>query len=85
MKNDRAHNVKTDRLPWGILLLGLLFCLFFFGLFAVPTPAQTPAQQQTQTVPKPAIYCGAMTKAGHPCRRRVKAAGLHCFMHQTAK
>ena len=29
-----------------------------------------------------AHYCGALTKKGTPCSRKVKAAGLRCFQHE---
>lgn len=29
------------------------------------------------------FYCEAPTKSGKPCRRRVKAKGLHCYQHRT--
>jgi hypothetical protein len=32
--------------------------------------------------PKPAIYCGAPTKKGTPCKRRVKKAGARCYQHK---
>ena len=31
---------------------------------------------------KPVYYCNAPTKKGTPCRRRVKAAGLRCYLHK---
>lgn len=31
---------------------------------------------------KPAIYCGAPTKKGTACRRRVKKAGERCWQHK---
>lgn len=30
---------------------------------------------------QPAYYCGAMTKKGTPCSRRVKAKGTRCWQH----
>lgn len=35
--------------------------------------------------PKPAYYCGAPTKKGTACKRRVKAAGLRCYQHKGVK
>lgn len=34
---------------------------------------------------KPAIYCGALTKKGTPCKRRVRKPGDHCYLHGGAK
>jgi hypothetical protein len=31
---------------------------------------------------KPPIYCGAMTKKGTACKRRVKNAGERCWQHK---
>jgi hypothetical protein len=30
---------------------------------------------------KPVYYCGAPTKKGTPCKRRVKQAGMKCWQH----
>lgn len=51
-----------------------------------PAAAQLPAKppmpdSQPSATPKPAHYCGAKTKSGEPCRRRVKNEGDRCFMH----
>lgn len=32
--------------------------------------------------PKPANYCGAITKKGTACKRRVKKAGDRCWQHK---
>jgi hypothetical protein len=38
---------------------------------------------QSQDGPTMTInICGATTKAGHPCKRRVKVKGTRCFMHK---
>lgn len=34
---------------------------------------------------KPAYYCGAPTKKGTACKRRVKGQGLRCWQHKGAK
>lgn len=40
---------------------------------------------ETTQAKKPAIYCGAPTKKGTPCKRRVKKAGDHCYLHGGGK
>lgn len=45
---------------------------------ALPTP-------ETSASRKPAYYCGAITKAGTPCKHRVKNQGDHCWQHQTSR
>ena len=32
--------------------------------------------------PKPTIYCGAPTKKGTACKRRVKKQGERCYQHR---
>jgi hypothetical protein len=39
-------------------------------------PARTPVSSD-----RPAYFCGATTKKGTPCSRRVKAKGLRCWQH----
>lgn len=39
---------------------------------------------ETKPPVKEAFYCGAMTKAGTPCKHRVKVKGAHCWQHQGA-
>lgn len=48
------------------------------GTAAATATANTPAAPD-----KPALTCGAPTKAGHPCKRRVKVPGS-CWMHKGA-
>ena len=44
---------------------------------------QPPANQNPATVTDDAVYiCGARTKKGTPCRRRVHDAGQRCFQHK---
>jgi hypothetical protein len=33
----------------------------------------------------PTYTCGALTKKGTPCKRKVKVAGTHCPQHTTSK
>ncbi|HEV8592479.1 MAG TPA: hypothetical protein VGQ55_10280 [Pyrinomonadaceae bacterium] len=49
---------------------------------AVPSAnsLQRPAVQKTST--EAVYYCGALTKKGTPCTRRVKTRGARCFQHQ---
>ncbi|MBX3243477.1 MAG: hypothetical protein KF685_03285 [Acidobacteria bacterium] len=42
--------------------------------------------RQTQRAPEQAVYhCGARTKKGTPCSRRVKIRGSRCWQHQEAE
>ncbi len=41
-----------------------------------PRPSPDVASRQTT------YYCGALTKKGTPCSRKVKAAGMRCFQHE---
>jgi hypothetical protein len=79
----------------GYVLITLGLVLLPFALSGC-SHAQKAEAQRTQTVQfeartteerekKPAIYCGAPTKDGGRCRRRVKKEGEHCFMHRDAK
>lgn len=60
-------------------------------------PSSPPTQNKENSVPDSAAsaissslkqtnetqhYCGALTKKGTPCSRKVKAAGLRCFQHE---
>lgn len=47
-----------------------------------PATAALIAQATPTTTPKPAYYCGAITKAGTACKHRVKVQGTRCFQHQ---
>lgn len=79
----------------GYACLALAALLLPFALTGCGAPkVRAEAQPQaTQTVQfeartaeeraqKPAIHCGAPTKVGGKCKRRVRAEGLRCFMHQ---
>lgn len=48
-------------------------------------PAATENDQRqfaSRSGPAAAYFCGAMTKKGTPCSRRVKKAGLRCYQHE---
>jgi hypothetical protein len=45
-------------------------------------PAATVQAVERKKDGSPVYYCNAPTKAGGLCKRRVKAEGLHCWMHQ---
>ncbi|MEZ5308696.1 MAG: hypothetical protein R2684_16245 [Pyrinomonadaceae bacterium] len=34
---------------------------------------------------EPVFYCGALTKKGTPCSRKVKSEGEHCWQHKDAE
>lgn len=42
-------------------------------------PPVLPANRVPQ---EKVYYCGALTKKGTPCSRKVKAAGLRCYQHE---
>lgn len=49
-----------------------------------PTPAAKTPSKQTESAPlsdQPTYFCGAPTKKGSPCSRRVKGGG-RCWQHQ---
>lgn len=68
-----------------ILLLSLSAISFVIG-FRKPAQAQTAQVEtvsfQASVTPEPRFTCGAITKQGTPCKRRVKVQGTHCFMHK---
>jgi len=45
-------------------------------------PSQNLASQTSATVDETAYICGARTKKGTPCRRRVHVAGERCYQHK---
>ena len=56
---------------------------------SVPEPQMPPPQTadrrfaiKTEQPAAPAFYCGARTKKGTPCSRRVKVLGSHCWQHE---
>ena len=56
---------------------------------AAPPTTDVPTAREPGTLPAtdpqtPAktYYCGALTKKGTPCSRKVKAAGTRCFQHE---
>jgi hypothetical protein len=59
-------------------VLALIILFSYFQQFQPPIYAQTPEVK----VQKEAFYCGAITKSGKPCKKRVKKQGEHCWMHQ---
>lgn len=46
-----------------------------------PTSAQAVPAVSQATTPKVAHYCGARTREGKACTRRVKSEGLRCWQH----
>jgi hypothetical protein len=47
-----------------------------------PTVApQVADQKPSNRLPEPVYYCGAATKKGTPCSRRVKRPGERCWQH----
>lgn len=65
------------------------FLIFTLLLSAATANAQqsppTPPRGVTTETAKPAYYCGATTKKGTACKRRVKAQGTRCYQHKEAK
>ncbi len=49
----------------------------------VSTPAEPAASTANRAVT--AHFCGALTKKGTPCSRKVKARGLRCFQHEESQ
>jgi hypothetical protein len=45
-------------------------------------PAEEPKQRAEIKAAEPVYYCGAATKKGTPCSRRVKKPGERCWQHQ---
>jgi hypothetical protein len=50
------------------------------GQGSTQTTREPTAAAEKQT--KEAFYCGVTTKAGTPCKHRVKARGAHGWQHQ---
>lgn len=48
--------------------------------FSIPKPAEVTTLERKS--PEPVFYCGALTKKGTPCSRKVKARGLRCYQHE---
>jgi hypothetical protein len=42
----------------------------------------SPSRQPETASPEKAYYCGALTKKGTPCSRKVKAPGSRCYQHE---
>lgn len=52
---------------------------------AAESPAKTVDSGRPDSSPaksEAVYYCGALTRKGTPCSRRVKAKGEHCWQHQ---
>ena len=47
---------------------------------APPADSDQPVTAGAETASK-AYYCGALTKKGTPCSRKVRSAGVRCFQH----
>lgn len=47
----------------------------------MPQPAAKVPRADKQ-VPVKVYYCGALTKKGTPCSRKVKTAGARCYQHE---
>ena len=55
----------------------------FDGLTTAKASTSNSAMPQSSLTSDDNVYiCGARTKKGTPCRRRVKAAGERCFQHK---
>jgi len=46
------------------------------------SPGTAQPKDGNKQVPERVYYCGALTKKGTPCSRKVKAAGLRCYQHE---
>jgi hypothetical protein len=51
------------------------------GAEGVIRSSQKQPQSPKGTATEPVYYCGAMTKKGTPCTRRVKIKGTFCWQH----
>ena len=63
------------------LLLVLFCCVALIGCTKAPAAQSTQAVATASPVSKVAHLCGAPTKAGGTCKRRVKVQGTRCWMH----
>jgi len=57
------------------------------GVIVSAKPSATPSVVEASPAPsslrdEQKYFCGALTKKGTPCSRRVKAKGLRCFQHE---
>lgn len=77
--------MKVKILVVSLVLLASLISLSIFGRNSkfkdIEIQSVVGAELQTPA-PKPAIYCGAITKKGTACKRRVKKAGDRCWQHK---
>jgi len=59
------------------------------GVESYPVPAEAKTSEQLtrakKSSDKPAYYCGALTKKGTPCSRRVRSKGIRCWQHDGDK
>ena len=46
------------------------------------SPETARTKNGNNQAPERVYYCGALTKKGTPCSRKVKAAGLRCYQHE---
>lgn len=46
-----------------------------------PVKQSIPAVTERKAPPGPAYFCGALTKKGTPCSRKVKSKGERCWQH----
>lgn len=69
-KPEFPANTEVNRPPEAPLVVG-------------DFPPQTREQPENASEPsdKPAFYCGAPTKKGTPCSRKVKVKGTRCWQH----
>jgi hypothetical protein len=48
------------------------------------SPKSEQPSRAKKSSDKPAYYCGATTKKGTPCSRRVRSSGIRCWQHEDA-
>ncbi len=82
--NNSKFQRHWIRFWFGILTLCVVLLIAAFTVKAQQNPP-APPQGIATTTTKTAYYCGAKTKAGTPCKHRVKHQGERCWQHKGAK
>lgn len=72
-----TSRITEDDPRWDCHTMGNRIC----GVVQQQLPKQPPAPP-APTVIAHVFYCGAPTKAGTPCKHRVKHAGERCWQHK---
>src|SRR6185369_586604 len=73
-----AATITEDDPRWDCRTMGNKICGVQSQLISDQANQSGAPERQT----KPVYLCGAPTKKGTPCKRRVKSPGARCWQHQ---